>query len=289
MKNDFVRRSPDASPNAAVIDTAQEQADHPKWTKSNVAWLGDQAIRSGVLLLGGTSVDHFRIRFAQSRYRDDLAPSFWSCVGIAVGDGRFITAPVHRIDSVATVPTTNGVRVLSLKEFDDTERFPNIAILRFAVDADQIVEAVKSIARNRAVLDIPSMLIAWLGYVWATDDSSNPLRSGVGLPGAALVETALASLGVEVSPGQTTSSSSPEVFWQAARWWSGFYSELARTDQRNAPPSGSYLIRQWAAAAVGVRDDMDSLSIRPSSRTWGWSRDWKDAAAGRRETPRRRR
>ncbi len=261
MNSDFMRRSPDGRANDNIVD-ASGPAD-AKDVPSNTAWLKSQPIRSGVLLLGGVTIDHFRVRVAQSRYRDDLAPSFWSAAGILLESGTVLTAPLDSLPNVSRIAVKNGVQRVSVEAFDKVEWFPNIAVLSFTDDLEPIEKAAREIERSRAILDLPSMLIPWLGFVWATDGGSNPLRAGVGLPSAAFVETAFAMCSVEISPGQRTASSSPEAIWQAARWWSKFYEVAQKHDKSVAQPKGVYRIKQWAAAAVGVRDDYEGNVIKP--------------------------
>ena len=148
MDNDFIRRSADAAGNEQVVDTEAASRKNPRAMASNVAWFRSQPVREGVLLLGGTDVDHFRIRYAQSRYRDDLAPSFWSLAGIVTRDGDLLTVPLDNIVATSRVPPTNGVRVMHLGDYDDVARFPNIAVLSFTTDAAGIVAAVRRIARG---------------------------------------------------------------------------------------------------------------------------------------------
>lgn len=262
MNSDFMRRSPDARPNKDIVDTGT--GSKARSMASNAKWLKAQEFRAGVLLLGGVTVDHFRVRVAQSRYRDDLAPSFWSTAGILLESGDVLTVPFDRIPSASCVPVTNGVQHVHIGDFDNVEEFPNIAVLSFTDDLESVVEAGLRVERSRALIDLPTMLITWLSYLWATDDGGNPLRAGIGLPSAAFVETAFASCRVEISPGQRTASSSPEAIWQAARWWSGFYEQAAKNDKSVVRPRGVYRVTQWAAAAVGVRDDRRGDQIKPS-------------------------
>jgi len=265
VNNDFIRRSPDARANDRIVDTSQAQ-ERGRVATSNVAWLKNQELRAGVLLLGGVTVDHFRVRVAQSRYRDDLAPSFWSNAGILLESGKVLTVRFDSLPYASRIPVANAVQRVDVREFDDVERFPNIAIISFTDDMAPVADAATQIERSRALLDLPSMLITWLKYLWATDDAGNPLRDGVGLPGAAFVESAFAQCRVEISPGQRTSSSSPEAIWQAARWWSGYFAKAQVHDKNVVEPKGAYRVKQWAAAAVGVRDEYGGAGILPARK-----------------------
>jgi hypothetical protein len=110
-------------------------------------------------------------------------------------------------------------------------------------------------------VDLPNILLAWLGFVWSAGDRTNPVLRGVGIPSAALVETAYAIAGVELTPGLSSNASCPEAIWQAAKWWQGFYDKAAQRSVAEETesaigiahpriPEGFAVIRQPAAAVV---------------------------------------
>ena len=77
------------------------------------------------------------------------------------------------------------------------------------------------------MIDIPTLLLPWLGFVWGAGSTANPLLDGFGVPSAVLVETAFGMAEVEITPGLATASSCPEAIYQAAKWWTGYYTETA--------------------------------------------------------------
>jgi hypothetical protein len=218
------------------------------------------------VFVGGASPPHFLVRVAQRALRHDQLPSFWSLVGIAESNTRMLTVPLATGDDPSIVPLTNGVQRTSFEEYDDPQAFPNLAVIRFAEPADATVENVWRLATQRSAIDLPAMILPWLGYVWGTG-ATIPLMNQVGLPSAALVETAYGMSGIEVTPGLASGSSCPEAIWQAALWWHDYYRQTAdvtgaavandrtrstaRSDSPRAiVPRGEYWVRQPAAAAT---------------------------------------
>jgi hypothetical protein len=72
--------------------------------------------------------------------------------------------------------------------------------------------------------------------------------------------------GIDLSPGLPSASSCPEAIWQAARWWYEAYDAVEPKNDGAFTPRGAYLIRQPAAAAAGIRDDIQGEQIVRSSR-----------------------
>ncbi len=228
----------------------------------NRKWLTDFGADDGILLLGGASLADFRIRVAQSALRGDMLPSFWSQCGVLMGGGKFASVPLDlaaraeksegEVDDVSSIPRTNGVRICSLDEIDDPKRYPNIAVVCFATAHEKVVEFVDRVRHNRTVLDLPSLMLPWLGFIWGTSGAANPLLNGTGLPSSAFVETVYAMANVELTPGLSSASSCPEAIWQSAKWWGGFYASAAKStrDKKGIVPmvpEGRYLIRQPSA------------------------------------------
>jgi len=120
-----IRHSQAMAPNASLRDVPVQRRE------SNRAWLGRLGTTSGILLLGGSSLAHFRIRVAQAHVRSDLLPSFWSLVGILEDGETFASAPLDGSTDPSDVPRTNGVRTCRLEEYDDPVRFPNIAVVHY--------------------------------------------------------------------------------------------------------------------------------------------------------------
>ncbi len=236
---------------------------------ANFAWLASSGYRDGVLLLGGTSIVDFRMRVAQSELRQDLLPSFWSTCGLLMDGQVLMTARVDAISNSSARVERNGLEAVILdagSPYGDASLYPNIAILQFTNDFAAIRENVARIGQERNIVDLLAQIVAWLGYCWAVGGSSNPLMQGHGIPSATLVERAHGLAGIDLSPGLPSAASCPEAIWQAARWWYEAYDAIEPAKKDAFTPRGAYLIRQPAAAAAGIRDDVRGEQIVRSSR-----------------------
>lgn len=254
-----MRQSAAARPNPYLSEAPVRER------QSNSAWLRATGVSQGIILLGGCSVAHFRLRVAQSHLRRDLTPSCWSFVGIL--DGEAITSvPLDLAADASDIVLQNGVQECGVADYDDPERFPNIAVLSFASDFGEVLQGAGLLQKERTIVDLPSLMLNWLGYLWSTGQAGNPLAAGYGIPSAVFVETVYGMTGVELTPGLSSSASCPEAIWQSAKWWHNFYEEDARDaagveprpDVSDAPdpsiPRGFYMLRQPAATAVGPKD-----------------------------------
>jgi hypothetical protein len=206
------------------------------------------------VLIGGSSVAHFRVRVAQSHLRNDLSPSYWSLVGILTSPETFVSVPLELRGEASDVPRANGVQVCDLAAYDDPRRFPNVGVVRFEREFGPILEMVEKVKAQRSIVDLPSLMLPWLGYIWGAGQLANPLLQGQGLPSAAFVETVYAMAGVELTPGLASAGSCPEAIWQSVKWWHPFYAETAGAGGGahglSTVPSGSYAVRQPAAAVL---------------------------------------
>ncbi|HEX9186811.1 MAG TPA: hypothetical protein VGB87_07060, partial [Vicinamibacteria bacterium] len=95
-----------------------------------------------VVLLGGATLEHFRVRVAQAHVRTDLLPSRYSLAGVVGRDGRgFWTVPLGQAD-VSAVPGAGGVRYCRFADVSDPAVFPNAALLRFREDMRPLLDVV---------------------------------------------------------------------------------------------------------------------------------------------------
>ena len=239
----------------------------PKAKETNSAWLKRAGATDGLLLLGGATISDFRIRVAQSHARADLTPSHWSLVGILVNGQTFLSVPLELSGSATETALGNGVRTCKVAEYDDPERYPNIAVIRFTPDNEKIVGFSELIGGNpqtkkpaqRNIIDLPTLMLPWLSYIWICGKAENPLTNGLGLPSAAFVETVYGMAGIELTPGLASATSCPEAIWQAAKYWHEFYEEaIETTNEKNATqqvPTGSFGLRQEAAAVAWPKED----------------------------------
>jgi hypothetical protein len=118
---------------------------------------------------------------------------------------------------------------------------------------------VTRLREQRSIIDIPTLILPWLGFVWGAGTGGNPLLNGYGVPSAVLVETAYGMAEVELTPGLAAASSCPEAIYQAARWWTGYYTETGgpqttttrrrrkKVEEPPTHPVGRYLLRQRQA------------------------------------------
>jgi hypothetical protein len=244
-------------------DKANEKLVEVKAEKNetNSAWLKRVGAKGGIVLLGGASLAHFRIRVAQSHARADMNPSCWSLAGILYDNATFLSVPLDICGEASDIARENGVQTCKMADYDDPAQFPNIAVLRFTREASKIHTNCYLIGGNpaekkpaqRTIIDLPAMMLPWLSYVWICGRATNPLTDGIGLPSAAFVETVYGIAGIEITPGLASATSCPEAIWQAAKYWHAFYREAAKTgSSRNAKqqvPAGQYTLLQKAAAA----------------------------------------
>ncbi|HEY7640516.1 MAG TPA: hypothetical protein VH814_12405 [Steroidobacteraceae bacterium] len=267
MDSRILRSSPAKAPNPGIKDRTQG-ADE----RSNLPWLRKRPaeLKSAVLLVGGTSLAHFRTRCAQAVMRRDLLPSFWSQVGILKEDDKVITVPVDTLIDISRVPDANGVEITPLGAFASAREYPNIALLRFTETMDNVIACAAQISPHREQLSLPNLIVRWLTYIWALGNDSNPLAEGIGVPNARWLESVFAASDLELTPGLSSGASCPEAIWQAALWWHEFYAAAAPDNaqgRRNAVrPSGEYIVRQPAAAPRGPRDADDGSAAKKSSK-----------------------
>ncbi|HEY0684417.1 MAG TPA: hypothetical protein VGD45_18925 [Steroidobacter sp.] len=261
-----LRRSDVAIGNPLLTETPAEAAADGEL--SNFTWLESTGYRDGVLLLGGTSIVDFRMRVAQSELRQDLLPSFWSTCGLLIDGKMMMTARVDAISDSSARVERNGLEAVALdaeSRYGNPTFYPNIAILQFTDDHATIKDHVARIGQERNIVDLLAQVVAWLGYCWAVGGSGNPLMQGHGIPSATLLERAHGLAGIDLSPGLPSASSCPEAIWQAARWWYKAYDPVEPSSSKFTP-RGAYLIRQPAAAAAGIRDDVQGDQIVRTTR-----------------------
>lgn len=242
-----IRRAPTSKGNAQLRAVPALRAP------SNVAWLESVEARGGIVLIGGASLSHFRVRVAQSHLRRDLFPSFWSVAGILDAKGATLsTVSFGGRAHTSDVPRTNAVQTRPVADYDDPRRYPNIAWLRFSTDGAAIADAIERVKADRAIVDLPRLLLAWLGFAWGAGDRGNPLLASLGVPSASFVEAVYALAGIELTPGLSSDASCPEAIWQSVKWWREYYEQSRERAGRRASglPAGVYLVRQVAAAVI---------------------------------------
>src|SRR5438309_10734621 len=162
------RQSDAVEPNPNLKET-----EKPATEEDNLQWISrvremNPKAADGVILLGGASSSHFRLRVAQSHVRSDLLPSYWSLAGIEIDSETFLSVPLDFSGDISNVPPANGIQECKFTDYRDQHQFPNIAIIRFA-DNPQFVFAGanetpprRSIAENikgqRGIIDLPALI-----------------------------------------------------------------------------------------------------------------------------------
>ena len=97
-----VRHVPNAKENDALAAVPAKPGE------TNTAWLARVGAKTGILLVGGSSLSHFRLRVAQSHLRRDMLPSFWSLAGL-LHDNVVDTVPLECRAESSEVPQSNGI------------------------------------------------------------------------------------------------------------------------------------------------------------------------------------
>jgi len=221
-------------------------ADRPDG-ESNLAWIDRQlkelrvprAPATFVLLLGGTSIYDFRLQVAQSQLRHDMTPSHWSHAAIistvsrSIGQSRLLETSLEPAEGFNLPSMYNGIQGARLSRYGDPAYYPNIALIRIPVDPKSWrgeIEGQKSILdqfrEQRVVVDVPTLILEWLAFVWGAGKEGNPLLRGYGIPSAAVIESLLGASGYDICPGLDSSASSPEAIWQTAKWWQHYYTAM---------------------------------------------------------------
>lgn len=230
------RRSQAASASPYVV-----QLDRRSVREGNLAWIA-RAMKQGplkecganglVMLAGGSDPLSFRMRLAQAHVRPDLSPSAWSTAAFIpsfaaeIGDSETIgisLAPSAWYPPFGYAPTTNAIQHGTLADFASSELYPNIALLCYPVKSRDVRKSLERLETERLTIDLSAQLLRWMQYAWGTGIPGNPLGDGVGMPSAAMLETAFAANGFDLTPGLESRSSCPEAIWQAARWWHEYY------------------------------------------------------------------
>lgn len=236
------RNSPAKGANPLV-----EKMERRSARESNLAWiaramkkspLAESGNNALVLLTGGSDPLSFRLRLAQAHVRPDLSTSAWSTayfipalkadIGMSETIGVSL-APAEWYPPFGYAPTTNAIQHGKLSQLASPEFLPNLALLSFPVAAQDIKKSLSRLETERLTIDLSALLLRWIQYAWGTGIPANPLGDGVGMPSAAMLETAFAANGFDLTPGLESRSSCPEAIWQAARWWHEYY---GKSDKR---------------------------------------------------------
>lgn len=230
---------------------------------ANLDWVGgcladlevSEAGETLVLLLGGRSAYDFRLRVAQSHLRADMTPSHWShaalvdSVGDPVGTSALREVSLEPRDGFGMPSATNAVQSSTLDWYADPDLVPNIALLCVPTPPDgwrgrneapgrsEQASVIEQFSQQRVIVDLPGLVLRWMGFVWGAGQSGNPLLDGDGVPSAVMIETLVSAAGYDLTPGLDSRAATPEGFWQTALWWHTYF-EL----QDRPPVRGFYCV-----------------------------------------------
>jgi hypothetical protein len=284
----FLQRMSNEARNEALEDRTPAQG---RRVTSNGAWLRSLKPDTGVVLIGGNSVPHFRARAAQAELRADLLPSYWSLAAVVASSSELFTVPFDRHPEQATIPESNGIQAVPIEAFDDVTLYPNFGYLRFACDPPRLLAAIGRLQRLRATHRYPDALWEWLGYLWGAQEATNPIRRGSGTACARFVNQVFADCNIDLLPGVASGGACPELIWTSALYWSSTFapeSEAGADDEaagKSPAVTGAYRLLQPAAAVRGQRDTWVARTIVPSKQ----QRSALDESLARARAPRGKR
>lgn len=223
--------------------SASENVKALDWMKAAYDDLQDELNEkknwSYIILIGSKDTAAFRIRVAQSHFRADRLPSYWSDCGVLDVDSKkfkdstFSYLPLLQPSNTPYAPMRNGVIKLKLEDLlnGSWEIFPNIALLAIPVPQDDILAALSNFKDSHIAYDAVENIIPWLAYVWGVGDAVNPLRQQIGFPSAMLLNQLYSSCNFDLSPSVNNNLSTPEVFWGGVKHWNNFYSNTTKNNQ----------------------------------------------------------
>ena len=241
-------RSTTSEPNRNFFAMARGQGER------NLAW-GERAVVdmgagagpeawTYIALLGGSDTLAFRLRVAQSHLRSDMLPSFWSeailirLTGAKLAGAEAFSVPLAQPPGPAYPPLDNGVVVGPLLDYDDPERYPNIALIALPKPQERLLARVEAFRRSRPSFDALEHVLRWLAFAWGVARTGNPLHENYGIPSAGMLEAVCAAEDFELTPGLESRASCPEAIWASALHWSDYF---GKTGERRIP-FGRYVI-----------------------------------------------
>ncbi|HEY3596085.1 MAG TPA: hypothetical protein VGL08_01015 [Paraburkholderia sp.] len=221
----------------------KDNETNTRWGERAVLDMATQGPDSNtyVVLLGGCDTLAFRVRVAQSHLRSDMLPSFWSesilveLGGATLKDAKAIYVPLHQPEGPAFAARVNGVVTRPLTDFDDPQRFPNIAVIALPIAQQKVCDKVPSFQQSRATLDALEHVLRWLAFAWGAARTPNPLHDNYGLPSTCMIETVCAAANFDITPGLESRASCPEAIWAAANYWHEYFAKF-----NGSKPSGRY-------------------------------------------------
>ncbi|GAA5166299.1 hypothetical protein [Viridibacterium curvum] len=253
-------RSKSAVSNPAMLELERGPSQNNlEWGEQAVYEMGtgDDKNWTYVVLLGGSDTMSFRLRVAQSHIRNDMLPSYWSesilveLKGASVSKANAIHVPLLQPEGPEFPTRSNGVRVRSLRDYADPQRYPNIAVIALPVAQAEILKRVEAFRNSKSTLDALEHVLRWLAFCWGAAATPNPLHDNYGFPSACMLETVFAAANLDLTPGLEARASCPEAIWVAARFWQDYFEAF-----RGAVPQGRY----WTPHAYAITEPDDGKS-----------------------------
>lgn len=213
-----------------------------KGGENNSAWLTralkaldlNTRNRTALILIGGRDQMSFRLRLAQSHFRRDMLPSYWSDCLLAEVNATTVRKAYH-VPLVQPylpfAPYRNGVVEVDLKEFANQDDWPNIALLAIPTGQKGVLGKLEYFVKSRDQFDSLSHLVRWLAFTWGTHSTGNPVHEGLGLPSACMAGVVCAAAGIDLTPGIPTKAACPETIWSAAKYWFNQVSRAVHDDK----------------------------------------------------------
>jgi hypothetical protein len=227
-----------SNPNVTKFKRSKNEGNSA-WCQRAIQEIGSSDKKNThILLLGGSDTMAFRLRVAQSHLREDMLPSFWSDAvllvlkeDISLQSADTIDVPLIQPRGPSFPPRNNGVVVHPLEEFDDSDRYPNIALIALPVPQSKVLSYVEKFRKSRSTLDALEHVVRWLAFVWGAGHISNPLYENYGLPSACMLETVFAAANLDITPGLESRVSCPEAIWIAVRFWQSYFKEFKNNQE----------------------------------------------------------
>lgn len=177
-----------------------------------------------VVLLGGKDLLSFRLRMAQSHFRQYMEPSNWSdCLLLSlpaadIGQTSAFHVPLMQPE-LPFPPARNGVVDVLLERFDAVDEWPNIALLAYPVARQKVLDKLELFVERRQVFDALGNTLRWLAFAWGVNGASNPVHEQIGLPSACMLDMVCSAAGLSVAQTLTTYGACPEVIWGNVNYW----------------------------------------------------------------------
>lgn len=261
-----MRHSGAKTRNPAVEDWSETYRDQPnsRFFRDALKALGTKAKGGHKLmafgLIGQRDIPGVTLRHAQSVLRWDQRPSLWSHAFLIPRalplPPKTKAVPLREIalfprTGVFPKPEANGVVDGKLQLYDNPRLDANVALLAVRVSAKEA-----GLVRERALdpnverlrYDLWGSLGTWQRYLWSDGRDLNPLRAGVPMFCASLIEMCFSAIELDMTPAASEQNSAPEHLWAATMWWHSAFEAFGH------PVSGYCVLRDRGCALLGTEE-----------------------------------